>query len=103
MGQPREGFLSQALYFVKLMGMDVFCLLDTRINYDAAESLVKAFSFDFEIVPSLEQCGGIILLWNNKKINILALSSSRFYSSFHLVCHFSLYDSSKGKPTSHLE
>lgn len=70
-GCARDGFLSQALYFVKLMHMDIFCLLDTRMSYDAASSLVKAFNFDcFEIIPSHGQCGGIILFWNNKNFNI---------------------------------
>lgn len=67
----RDSFLSQALYFVKLTGMDIFFLLDTRMNSNAAESLVKAFNFDCsEISPSHGQCGGIILLWNTKKLNI---------------------------------
>lgn len=66
-GCARDGFLSQALYFVKLMSMDIFCLLDTRMNYDSAATLVKAFNFEaFDIIPSHGQCGGIILLWNNK-------------------------------------
>lgn len=111
-GCGRDGFLNQTLYFVKLLSMNIFYLLDTIMNYDSTASLAQAFNFEaFEIIHSHGQCGGIILFYNNNKfnLNMVSLHDWFLYCQIHDFANhvswhsnLSLYDPSKGKPSSSL-
>lgn len=70
-GCSKDGFLSRALFYIKLLNVDVFCLLDTRLHATATENFLLELHFDnAAFVPAQGQCDGIILFWNSSKFNI---------------------------------
>lgn len=71
-GCSKDGFLSRVLFYIKLLNMDVFCLLIyTRLDPTATENFLPELPFDnAAFVPALGLCGGIILFWNSSKFNI---------------------------------
>lgn len=62
-----------------------FCFLDTRLDLGASKKVVAKFSFcNSEIVPAVGQCGGVILLWNEKKLLLSILDKHDHF--LHILC-----------------
>lgn len=73
-GCSRDGFLSQALFYDKHMHLDLLCLLDTRASSETSESIATKLNYDnFSCVAATGQCGGLILCWKSRTINIINL------------------------------
>lgn len=70
-GCSRDGFGSQANYYSNLLQLDLFCILDTRADKEQSRSIASRLYFDnFDCVPATGQCGGLLLCWKARTINI---------------------------------
>lgn len=79
------GFFGHASFYHSLLYMDVFFLLDTRMDREQSKKLFLKFPFCESFVVSAEgQCGGLILFWNESSFKLrVVCSQPRF---IHCVC-----------------
>lgn len=74
-GSAWDGFEAQTLFYVSCFQVDVLCLLDTRTSLNMLNKF-RNFPFnDAYVVPSVGQCGGMNLLWNNNHVSIQVITS----------------------------
>lgn len=67
-------FILQALYYISTLSLNVLCICDSRASRIRAEVIAQRLGFDgFFCIPTLGQCGRIILLWNPSFINVTIL------------------------------
>lgn len=86
-----QAFVDHVRFYIKHLGMDVFFLFDTQLDLEASKKVVSLFSFCYyEIIPSVGQYGGLILLWNGKNFTFSVLDKHDLYlhiSCINLVTH----------------
>ncbi|VVA22881.1 PREDICTED: reverse mRNAase [Prunus dulcis] len=84
-GSAWRGFILQILFYISTLCLDVLCILDSRSSRDQADRLVQRLGFNCSFcIPSVGQCGGIILMWNPAIFNISILNYHERYINCEL-------------------
>lgn len=69
-GSSWSDFLAQTNFYASSLDIDVLCILDTRASTDIINKTMK-LSFDTQyVIPARGQCGGLLLLWKSRMVNI---------------------------------